>query len=125
MSFHINITDTQDAVILHLNGRFVLGTPTNDFREIIEKQFEASRRNIILDMQDVAYIDSSGLGEIVFAGTSAAREGGAMKLLHMNRKTVNLMQLVKLHTVFDSYTDERSALASFSELRQMTPAHAV
>jgi anti-sigma B factor antagonist len=74
---------------------------------------EEQRTKIILNLADVNYIDSSGIGELVSAFTATKKAGGDMKLLHLTKKVHDLLQLTKLFTVFDVYSDEPTALGSF------------
>ena len=76
----------------------------------------SKRTNIVLNLGDVDYIDSSGIGELVSAYTTAKGRGGELKLLHLTKKVHDLLQLTKLYTVFDVYTDESIALAVSSNL---------
>jgi anti-sigma B factor antagonist len=78
-------------------------------RELLEEK----RTLILLNLADVDYIDSSGIGELVSAYTGVKNRGGALKLLHLTKKVHDLLQLTKLFTVFDVYSDESTALSSF------------
>ena len=74
-----------------------------------------AQKNILLNLGDVSYIDSSGIGELVSAFTSVQRQGGELKLLHLTKKVHDLLQITKLYTVFDVQEDEPNAIKSFSK----------
>jgi anti-sigma B factor antagonist len=82
-------------------------------RDAIRDLIAKGQKSILLDMGDVNYIDSSGLGELVSAYTSARNQSAALKLLKLTKKVHDLLQLTKLYTVFDIYDDEALAIASF------------
>jgi anti-sigma B factor antagonist len=79
----------------------------------VRELLEDGRRNIVFNLADVSYIDSSGIGELVTAFTTVKKSGGDLKLLHLTKKVHDLLQLTKLFTVFDVYSDESTALRSF------------
>jgi anti-sigma B factor antagonist len=99
--------------VLSLNGRITLGEGSVQIRDAIRDLIGKGSKSILLDLGEVNYIDSSGLGELVSAYTTAKNQGAALKLLKLTRKVHDLLQLTKLYTVFDIYDDEASAIASF------------
>jgi anti-sigma B factor antagonist len=105
--------DVDGVNILDLSGRITLGEGSVQLRDAIRDLISKGQNRILLDLGDVNYIDSSGLGELVSAYTSAKNQGAALKLLKLNKKVHDLLQLTKLYTVFDIYDDEASAIASF------------
>jgi anti-sigma B factor antagonist len=113
MTMKINSREVDGAVILDFDGRLVLGEDTNLMREQIRALISKGQKKILLNLQAVPYIDSSGLGELVSAFTAARKEGGDLKLLNLTRKVHGLLQITKLYTVFDVYDDEDVALCSF------------
>ena len=113
MTMKINSREIDGAVILDLNGRLVLGEDTILMREQIRALISKGQKKILLNLQAVPYIDSSGLGELVSAFTAARKEGGDLKLLNLTRKVHGLLQITKLYTVFEVYDDEAVALCSF------------
>ena len=102
-----------DVVILDLTGRITIGEGTLLVRERIEKLLGRGDRKFLLNLADVDYIDSSGLGELVSAFTTVHNQDGILKLLGLTYRVRDLMQITKLLTVFDVYDDETEALKSF------------
>jgi len=98
---------------LDLSGRITLGEGSVQLRDAIRDLIGKGQRRILLDLGEVNYIDSSGLGELVSAFTTAKNQGANLKLLKLTKKVHDLLQLTKLYTVFDIYDDEASAIASF------------
>jgi anti-sigma B factor antagonist len=101
------------VAVLDLSGRITLGEGSVQVRDAIRELLGKGRKNILLDLGEVNYIDSSGLGELVSAYTSARNQGAALKLLKLTKKVHDLLQLTKLYTVFDIFDDEAVAIASF------------
>jgi anti-sigma B factor antagonist len=99
--------------VLGLSGRITLGEGSVQLRDAIRDLISKGQKGILLDLGDVNYIDSSGLGELVSAYTTARNQGATLKLLKLTKKVHDLLQLTKLYTVFDIYDDEASAIASF------------
>jgi anti-sigma B factor antagonist len=90
-----------------------LGEGSVQVRDAVRGLISKGRKNILLNMGDVNYVDSSGLGELVSAFTSAKNQQAEVKLLSLTKKVHDLLQLTKLYTVFDIYDDEASAITSF------------
>jgi anti-sigma B factor antagonist len=105
--------EVDGVTVLDLSGRITLGEGSVQLRDSIRDLIAKGQRRILLDLGDVNYIDSSGLGELVSAYTSARNQGATVKLLKLTKKVHDLLQLTKLYTVFDIYDDEASAIASF------------
>lgn len=101
------------VVILDLEGNIYLGRDTQDLRTQVKAFVRAGVRRMILNLQGVKNLDSSGLGEMISSFASMTREGGQIKLLHLNPRIHRLMSLTKLLTVFDVFEDERKAVESF------------
>jgi len=101
------------VVVLDLSGRITLGEGSVQLRDAIRSLISKGSKNILLNMGDVNYIDSSGLGELVSAFTTAKNQQADVKLLNLTKKVHDLLQLTKLYTVFDIMDDEASAIASF------------
>jgi len=114
MSLKINVRETGNVVILDLNGRITLGEEVASLRDTIRELLDAGQKNILLNMGDVPYIDSSGLGQLVGSFATVTNRGGQLKLLNLQKKLHELMQVTKLITVFETYTSESSALRSFA-----------
>ena len=102
-----------NVAIVDLSGKVTLGENTGILRDELSSLLAQGKKNIVLNMKDVSYVDSAGLGELVGAYTTATNQGGAVKLLHMQSKMRDLMQITKLHTIFPAYEDEQAAVASF------------
>jgi anti-sigma B factor antagonist len=114
MSLKINFRETADAVILDLSGRITLGPPLAELRDSIRESVAGDRKSILLNLADVSYIDSSGLGQLIASYATITNRGGQMKLLNLQQKVDDLLQVTKLVTVFETYTNEQAALRSFS-----------
>ncbi len=102
-----------NVAIVDLSGKVTLGENTGILRDELMSLLAQGKKNIVLNMKDVSYVDSAGLGELVGAYTTATNQGGAVKLLHMQGKMRDLMQITKLHTIFPAYEDEQAAVSSF------------
>jgi anti-sigma B factor antagonist len=105
--------EVDGVTILDLNGRITLGEGSVQLRDSVRGLISKGQKNILLNLGDVNYIDSSGLGELVSAFTTAKNQGANVKLLGLTKKVKDVLQLTKLYTVFDIYDDEASAIASF------------
>jgi anti-sigma B factor antagonist len=105
--------EVDGVTVLDLNGRITLGEGSVQLRDAIRDLIGKGQKNILLNLSEVNYIDSSGLGELVSAYTTARNQGAALKLLGLSKKVNDLLQLTKLYTVFDIYDDEASAIASY------------
>lgn len=99
--------------IVDLTGRITLGESTGILRDELRSLLAQGNKQIILNMAGVSYVDSAGLGELVSAYTTATNQGAALKLLHLQGKLHDLMQITKLHTIFSSFDDEKKAVESF------------
>lgn len=105
--------DAGPVTVVDLGGRITLGEGSALLRKTVRGLLDETRTNILLNLADVDYIDSSGIGELVSAYTTVKGRGGELKLLHLTKKVHDLLQLTKLYTVFDVHNDERTALNSF------------
>jgi len=99
--------------IVDLSGRISLGEGSALLRKTIRELVEAGQTRILLNLGDVNYIDSSGIGELVSGFTAVRNRSGELKLLNLTKKVNDLLQLTKLFTVFDVYSDEGTAVRSF------------
>lgn len=105
---------TSDGItILALDGKLIVGQATAQLKEEIKALADAGVRQLILDLKEVDYIDSSGLGTLVYSFSTFRKQGGTLKLLNLSRRNIELMLLTKLETVFEVFDDERSAVDSF------------
>ena len=113
MSMKVSTRLVDGIVILDLSGRITLGEGSVQLRDAIRDLVAQGQKNILLNLGDVNYIDSSGIGELVSAFTTVKNQGGQLKLLNLTKKVHDLLQITKLYTVFDVKDDEASAVASF------------
>lgn len=112
MSVQVKARRLDDVVILDLNGRITLGEGTVVVRDALQKLLRAGDRKFLMNLADVDYIDSGGLGELITAFTTVRAEGGQLKLLKLTHRVRDLLQITKLLTVFDSFESETEALKS-------------
>jgi len=105
--------EVDGVTVLDLSGRITLGEGSVQLREAIRDLIGKGQKTILLNLGDVSYIDSSGLGELVSAFTTSKNQGAALKLLNLTKKVKDVLQLTKLYTVFDIYDDEATAIASY------------
>jgi anti-sigma B factor antagonist len=101
--------------VVALDGRIVLGEESNALREKVKGLITAGKRKIVLNMDNVTFIDSAGLGTLVAAHHSAKSQGAGLRLCHLGSKFQEVLQITKLMTVFDVYNTEAEAVASFSK----------
>jgi anti-sigma B factor antagonist len=99
--------------IVDLSGRITLGEGSVVLRDTIKDLSAQGKKKILLNLGNVTYIDSSGIGELVSAFTSIRNAGGDLKLLNLTKKVHDLLQITKLYTVFDIKDDEASAVSAF------------
>jgi anti-sigma B factor antagonist len=112
MSLSLKTRRIEDVSILDLSGKLTIGEPVLLLRENLRSSVNDGQRKFILNLGDVNYIDSSGLGELVSSYTTIRNKGGDVKLLKLTNKTKDLLQMTKLLTVFDVYEDEAKAITS-------------
>jgi anti-sigma B factor antagonist len=103
------------VIVLDLSGRITLGEGSVILRDTIRDLIGRGQKKILLNLGDVTYIDSSGIGELVSAFTTVRNQGGELKLLNLTKKVHDLLQITKLYTVFDIKDDEATAVKSFAK----------
>jgi anti-sigma B factor antagonist len=113
MALTIVSHEVEGVPVLDLKGRITLGEGSVQIRDAIRDLVGKGHKIVLLNLGDVNYIDSSGLGELVAAYTTAKNKGAELKLLNLSKKVHDLLQLTKLYTVFDVYDDETIAIAAF------------
>ncbi len=113
MSLHATYRDSGTVTVVDLGGRIVLGDGSALLRKTVRQLLDENRIKILINLADVNYIDSSGIGELVHAYTSVKTRGGELKLLHLTRKVHDILQITKLYTVFEVHSDEATAVLSF------------
>ena len=101
------------VTIVDLSGRITLGEGSVVLRDLVRELLAKGNKKILLNLGDVTYIDSSGIGELVSAFTTVRNGGGELKLLNLTKKVHDLLQITKLYTVFDIHNDEAEAVSSF------------
>lgn len=113
MSMKATVRQVEGVVVVDLSGRIKLGEGSSILRDTVKDLLSKGQKNILLNLGDISYIDSSGIGELVSAFTSVRNQGGELKLLHLTKKVHDLLQITKLYTVFDVKDDEAVAIAAF------------
>lgn len=103
-----------DVVVLDLKGRVMLGEGDELLKDKVNSLLGQGQKKIILNLADVPYVDSAGLGEIVRTFTTVSRQGGSLKLLNLTKRITDLLAITKLLTVFDTFDSESEAVSSFS-----------
>ena len=114
MSLKMNTREVKDVIVIDLSGRLTMGEASAAIREEIHDEVGQGHKKVLLNLADVSYIDSAGLGELTAAYTSIKNRDGQLKLLNLTKRVHDLMQITKLYTVFDVYDDEKTAIASFA-----------
>jgi anti-sigma B factor antagonist len=105
----------EGVTVVDMSGRITLGEGSVVLRDTIRDLIGKGQKKILLNLGDVTYIDSSGIGELVSAFTAVRREGGELKLLNLTKKVHDLLQITKLYTVFDIKDDEAAAIKAFAK----------
>jgi anti-sigma B factor antagonist len=118
MSLEITSTEREGVTIVKMKGRLTVGEASAP-REKVNELVAAGKVNIIFDLSGVDYIDSTGLGSLVICFTSIKKAGGALKLLNLNKRNIELLVLTKLHTIFEVFSDEQDAVNSFFPDREI------
>ena len=113
MALDIQEHDREGIAILELRGRIVVGAEASALRDKVSSLTAAGKANLVLNMQHVDFIDSTGLGALVICATSLRKNGGNIKLVNLNRRNIELLVMTKLATVFEIYTDETDAVSSY------------
>ena len=115
MSMKVTNRQVEGVAVVDMNGRITLGEGSVVLRDSIRDLIGKGQKKILLNLGDVTYIDSSGIGELVSAFTAVRREGGELKLLNLTKKVHDLLQITKLYTVFDIKDDEATAIKAFAK----------
>ncbi len=109
----ITTREVSHVTIVDINGRITLGDETGKLRDTIRGLIAAGKKKIVLNLAQVDYIDSSGVGELVSSFTTVRNSGGELKLLSLTKKVQDVLYVTKLYTVFDIKDDEFTAVKSF------------
>ena len=115
MTMKSSTRQVDGVTIVDLSGRITLGEGSTMLRDIVRDMIAKGNNKILLNLGDVTYIDSSGIGELVSAFTTVRNGGGELKLLNLTKKVHDLLQITKLYTVFDIKDDEAGAIKSFNK----------
>ncbi len=115
MSMKASTRQVDGVTVVDFSGRITLGEGSVVLRDTIRDLLSKGSKKILLNLGDVTYIDSSGIGELVSAFTTVRNGGGELKLLNLTKKVHDLLQITKLYTVFDIKDDEASAIGAFTK----------
>jgi anti-sigma B factor antagonist len=113
MNFRATPRKANSATVVDLSGPISLGEGSAMLREMLRDLARKGEKHIILNLADVTYMDSTGIGELVSGYTSIKNQGGELKLLNLTRKVHDILLVTRLYTVFDIHSDEKTALSSF------------
>lgn len=114
MSIRVSTRHVGDVTVVDLAGRITLGEGSSALRDIIRELVGKNQKKILLNLGEVTYTDDSGIGELVSGFTTVTNSGGQLKLLNLNKRIKDLLQITKFYTVFDVHEDEAAAIASFN-----------
>ena len=113
MSVKISTRQVDGVTVLDMSGRITLGEGSVQLRDAVRDLLSKGQKHILLNLGDVTYIDSSGIGELVSGFTTISNHGGTLKLLSLTKRVQDLLQITKLYTVFDVHEEEAHAVRSF------------
>ncbi len=114
MSVKLSNRQVGDVTVVDAAGRITLGEAASAFRDTIRDLAAKGNKKLLVNLSDVSYIDSSGIGEMVSSYTTVTNHGGQLKLLGLSKRVKDLLQITKLYTVFEVFDDEASAIRSFA-----------
>jgi anti-sigma B factor antagonist len=113
MALDIQQREREGITVLELNGRITVGPEASALRDKCSQLAAEGKKNIVLELSKVDFIDSTGLGALVMCATSLRKAGGNVKLVNLNRRNVELLVMTKLATVFEIFNDEQDAISSY------------
>jgi anti-sigma B factor antagonist len=114
MSIKVSTRMVDGVVIVDLFGQLRLGEGTSRLRQVVQELLDQNYKKILLNMENVLHIDSSGIGELMGCYTSVKNKGGELKLLQLNKNVRNLMEVTRLYSIFDSHDDIPTAVKSYA-----------
>ena len=114
MSVKLTTRQVGDVTVVDAVGRITLGDGASTFRDTVRDLATSGKKKLLLNLAEVSYIDSSGIGEMVSAYTTVSNQGGQLKLLNLTKRVKDLLQITKLYTVFEVFDDEAAAVRSFT-----------
>jgi anti-sigma B factor antagonist len=115
VSIRATAREVGSVTIVDLSGRITLGEGSSTLRQMVRDLLAKNQRKILLNLGDINYIDSSGIGELVSGYTAVRNQGGELKLLQLTKKVHDLLQITKLYTVFEVHDSEQAAIDSFNK----------
>ena len=113
MTLKVQTRQVKDVAVVDMSGRITLGEETKLLRDTVQQLLGEGQKKLLLNLGEVTFIDSGGIGELVSAFTSVRNRGGELKLLKLTRRVHDVLQITKLYTVFDINDDEAAAIGSF------------
>ena len=113
MSLDITQHERESVVVLNMKGRITVGKEATALREKVAELTAAEQRNLVFDLAGIDFIDSTGLGALVMCVTSMRKAGGNVKLVHLNKRNIELLVMTRLATAFEIFNDEQDAVNSF------------
>ena len=114
MSVKLTSRQVGDVTIMDAAGRITLGEGASAFRDAIRDLVSKGNKKVLLNLGEVSYIDSSGIGELVSGFTTVTNSGGQLKLVGLSKRVKDLLQITKLYTVFEVFDDETEGVRSFT-----------
>ena len=114
MSIKVSTRMVDGVVIVDLFGQLRLGEGTSKLRQVVQELLAEGYRKLLLNMENVLHVDSSGIGELMGCYTSVKNSGGQLKLLQLHKNVRNLMEVTRLYSIFDTHEDLATAVKSFS-----------
>jgi len=118
VSMKATTRQVDSVTVIDVSGRITLGEGCVQLRQLIRDELAKGNKHLLVNLAEVTYIDSSGIGELVSAFTAVSNPGGQLKLLNLTKKVHDLLQITKLYTVFDVHDDEAKAVSSFTKAAQ-------
>ncbi len=113
MSANLTTRQVGEVSVVDVVGKITLGDGSSALRRLLQEELAKGHKKILLNVRNVSYIDSSGIGEFVSGYTTVANQGGSLKLLGLTNRIKDLLQITKLYTIFDVHEDEAHAISSF------------
>jgi anti-sigma B factor antagonist len=114
VSVKLTTRQVGDVTVVDAVGRITLGEGASTFRDTVRELVAGGHKKMLLNLAEVSYIDSSGIGEMVSGFTTVANQAGQLKLLNLTKRVKDLLQITKLYTVFEVFDDEAAAIRSFA-----------
>jgi anti-sigma B factor antagonist len=114
VSVKLTTRQVGDVTVIDAVGRITLGEGASTFRDKVRELVAGGNKKMLLNLAEVSYIDSSGIGEMVSGFTTVTNQGGVVKLLSLTKRVKDLLQITKLYTVFEVFEDEATAVRSFA-----------